>query len=240
MAVRIGHASTGENGGRNNVAGDQTGKEVKISNWYKNNWNLILRPKTSELAEEMARVCEFLCKHPYVGYDMNDRNTLHSLLKSKNYDLNALDKPVGTDCSAFMTLCAIASGVSTLEYTSNAPVCSTMERAFKAIGMFFVIKDKNITNSDKYLQKGDIIVNTSKHTVMALDDGKCFNYVLNGMKGLNVVKVQIRLASKGYQVGEIDGDCGVKTVNAIKAFQKDNGLEVDGIVGKNTWKMIEG
>ena len=234
MAIRIGHASTGENGGRNNKAGDQTGKEVKVSNWYANNWNVILRPKSADLAEEMAHICEYLCFNPYVGYDMNQRNTLHTLLKKNGYNLNGITEPVETDCSAFMTVCAIAAGVNTLEYSNNAPVCSTMEQYFKPTGKFFVIKEKKITNSDKYLQRGDIIINTKKHTVMALDNGKNHRYVFEGMKGLNVAWLQMRLASKGYQVGNIDGDCGIKTVTAIKTFQREHGLEVDGIAGPAT------
>ncbi len=31
---------------------------------------------------------------------------------------------------------------------------------------------------------------------------------------------------------------GPKTKDAVKAFQKDNGLSVDGIVGPNTWKSL--
>jgi len=33
----------------------------------------------------------------------------------------------------------------------------------------------------------------------------------------------------------VDGDFGSKTESAVKAYQKKNGLTVDGIVGRNTW-----
>ena len=36
----------------------------------------------------------------------------------------------------------------------------------------------------------------------------------------------------------VDGDFGDKTRSAVKKFQKENGLEVDGIVGPKTWAMI--
>lgn len=39
---------------------------------------------------------------------------------------------------------------------------------------------------------------------------------------------------------EVDGLCGPKTVAAIKAYQKKNGLTADGIVGVKTWKKILG
>ena len=237
--IQIGHASTGENGGRNNAAGDQTGKEVKISNWYANGWNQILRPKTQELAEKMATICETLCRNECIGYDMNQRNTLHTELKKLGYDISKLNTLCETDCSAFMTVIAIAAGVTGLEYTTNAPVCSTMKGPFKGTGKFYVIEDKKITNSDKYLNRGDILINTKKHTVMALNNGSCYNECFIGVKGYSVLSLQKKLASKGYTVGTIDGDFGKKTDDAVRMFQMDNCLTVDGIVGPNTWKALK-
>jgi murein L,D-transpeptidase YcbB/YkuD len=34
------------------------------------------------------------------------------------------------------------------------------------------------------------------------------------------------------------GVFGPKTNDAVRQFQRDNGLQVDGIVGKNTWKAL--
>ncbi|MBV1821885.1 N-acetylmuramoyl-L-alanine amidase, partial [Bacteroidales bacterium MSK.15.36] len=50
----------------------------------------------------------------------------------------------------------------------------------------------------------------------------------------NVKIIQENLMEKGYMVGsyEADGYFGTATFNAIKKFQRDNGLMVDGIVGK--------
>ena len=42
----------------------------------------------------------------------------------------------------------------------------------------------------------------------------------------------------GYYSGNIDGILGTKSVQAIKNFQRDYGLTVDGIVGKNTLKAL--
>ncbi|NSJ92046.1 peptidoglycan-binding protein, partial [Coprococcus sp. MSK.21.13] len=56
----------------------------------------------------------------------------------------------------------------------------------------------------------------------------------------NVKIIQENLMEKGYMVGsyEADGYFGTATFNAIKKFQRDNGLMVDGIVGKETWDRL--
>ncbi|RXM73682.1 N-acetylmuramoyl-L-alanine amidase [Clostridium tetani] len=59
-------------------------------------------------------------------------------------------------------------------------------------------------------------------------------------KDNNVKIIQENLMEKGYMVGsyEADGYFGTATFNAIKKFQRDNGLTVDGIVGRDTWKRL--
>ncbi|MBQ7885062.1 MAG: spore cortex-lytic enzyme [Clostridia bacterium] len=47
-------------------------------------------------------------------------------------------------------------------------------------------------------------------------------------------QVQQKLKDLGYYNGAVDGIFGAKTVQAVKNFQRDYGLTVDGIVGKNT------
>ena len=51
-------------------------------------------------------------------------------------------------------------------------------------------------------------------------------------------QVQQRLKELGYYNGAIDGIFGSQTISAIKRFQSDYGLKVDGIVGKNTLNKL--
>lgn len=46
--------------------------------------------------------------------------------------------------------------------------------------------------------------------------------------------IQQKLKNLGYYTGNIDGILGPLSLSAIKRFQKDNGLVVDGIVGPKT------
>jgi serralysin len=59
-------------------------------------------------------------------------------------------------------------------------------------------------------------------------------------KGPAVASLQQCLVKLGYNLGSasVDGDFGPLTDAAVKKFQKDRGLVVDGIVGKNTWREI--
>lgn len=43
MSIKIGQASLGETGGRNQQPGNQTGRELNISNWYNGRWLGVLR-----------------------------------------------------------------------------------------------------------------------------------------------------------------------------------------------------
>ena len=55
-----------------------------------------------------------------------------------------------------------------------------------------------------------------------------------GSSGENVKKVQERLIKFGYLSGVADGKYGEATRNAVRWFQKNNGLTVDGKVGPAT------
>lgn len=59
-----------------------------------------------------------------------------------------------------------------------------------------------------------------------------------GSSGPVVKQLQQRLQEKGFNPGSIDGVFGLGTKAAVRAFQKANGLEPDGIVGQQTWKAL--
>ncbi len=59
-----------------------------------------------------------------------------------------------------------------------------------------------------------------------------------GSRGGEVKEVQRRLKQWGYYDGAIDGIYGPKTVEAVKAFQRKNGLTPDGIAGRATYVAL--
>ncbi len=63
--------------------------------------------------------------------------------------------------------------------------------------------------------------------------------VQHGSRGKAVVELQQALVDAGYEL-EVDGDFGDATDAAVREFQADNELDVDGIVGEETWAALAG
>ena len=59
-----------------------------------------------------------------------------------------------------------------------------------------------------------------------------------GNSGVYVTFLQQLLESNLIPVGGIDGIFGSRTLSAVRTFQENNGLSVDGIVGPNTWNAL--
>lgn len=55
-----------------------------------------------------------------------------------------------------------------------------------------------------------------------------------GSTGDEVIQLQSKLKSLGFEPGTVDGDFGPKTTTAVIDFQKSNGLPGDGVVGQQT------
>lgn len=245
--MRIGHASIDENKkARGGKAGDQTGKEVCIRDFYKKPWKYLLRCNDPARAEKMAHACETMCKNDCIGYDQSGRLTLSKELMALNWNYELLKNKCECDCSSFMVSCVQCSGIDIPYASGNAPTTSTMVNVFKKTGYFDVIQS-DIINDTAYLKRGDILVGApGTHTVMVLDDGAAKHIqtrrtLKRGMSGSDVILVQKILVKEGYDIGKcgIDGQFGKDTEKAVKAFQKDKCLTIDGIVGVNTWCMLE-
>ena len=256
MAVLIGHASIDENGkAKGGLAGDQTGKEVCTRSWYDKEWDSVLRPKTSALAENSARICETICENELVGYDQNQRNSLWTAYKNSG-KISPITK-CECDCSSFMTYCAILGGAN-ITYGSNAPTTSTMVSKFKASGNYDVLTDEKYLKSSDYLKRGDILVKKGSHTIMVLTDGAKANTSSYSIGIITVPQATIKKGAKGDNVRElqtalntlfasgltVDGSFGTKTFNAVKTTQqtlKNAGLytnTIDGIFGPNNRKAL--
>ena len=72
---------------------------------------------------------------------------------------------------------------------------------------------------------------------LALLTALCINaFALSksGSRGEEVKKIQTKLKNWGYYNGSVDGVYGWQTENAVRSFQKKNGLTADGVAGEKT------
>lgn len=257
MAVKIGSARIGENGritgGR---PGDQTGKEVSTQNWYRHSkgWR-VLRCNIPEARAYIAQAMKNACANSDIGYNQNERNTLYSNVKSANFDTSKTTKKVNTDCSALVRVCVLYGLWKVGKEISIGDFYTANEASYLLkSGCFKELTGSKYTNSSSYLCAGDVLVTKTKgHTVIVLNDGSqaeddapAIKYELgerilrNGDEGDDVKQLQFYLIQLGYSCGSYgaDGDFGDATEIALKRFQKDYKLEVDGEYGPLSHKAL--
>ena len=78
------------------------------------------------------------------------------------------------------------------------------------------------------------IVFTVNIFINALAQTAAADLYKKGSSGEVVTQVQTRLKNWGYYFGSVDGVYGSKTEEAVRYFQRKNGLSVDGQVGNQT------
>ncbi len=63
-----------------------------------------------------------------------------------------------------------------------------------------------------------------------------YTQLSSGSRGDEVKKLQQALVDAGYNIGTagVDGSYGPDTTAAVKKYQQDKGLQVDGIAGEKT------
>ena len=253
----ISNSGKNENGGvYGGKPGDQTGQERQIRTWYNRPWNCVLRYPDAKVRDLIADYAEAAAKNNKIGYNQLKRLTFWEQLKKVGYNPADIKTACDADCSA--GVCAIVKAVGyklnlpKLQNISESLVTSQMRAAFKKAG-FSVLTVSKYLSSDKYLLRGDILLNDQHHTAINLTNGSATTttascpfaeptyYISRGSTGNGAKWVQWQLKRHGYDIGAsgIDGIVGSKTDAAIRKFQKDKGLEVDGIVGPITRKELK-
>jgi len=244
--VKISNSGSDEHGNyKGGAAGDNTGKEWQIRSWYNRPWNCVLRHPDPEVRACLAELATKAANNNKIGYDQYQRETYWKELQKVSYDPSKITTACEADCSAGVIANVKAAGhilgkpelqnVS-CTYTGN------MRAGLTAAGFACLTEAKYLTSS-VYLVAGDILLNDKHHTATAVTNGTqadgdvIMPLIKKGSQGDAVKKLQQALNAKGYKLTE-DGDFGAKTEAAVKAFQKANGLEVDGEVGEKTWGAL--
>lgn len=238
--------------------GDQTGREWQIRTWYNRPWKCVLHHPDAKVRALIAEYAEQAAKNNLIGYNQLNRNSFWAALKKAGTPAK-INVACDADCSA--GVCGIVKavgytlGIDKLKAVSEKLVTSQMRAALKKAGFSVYTASKYLT-SDKYLARGDILLNDAHHTAINLANGTTSktttapaasknpysepNYtVMRGSTGSGVKWVQWELTRIKYSVGSsgIDGIYGKDTFAAVLKFQKkwfSSSKEWDGIVGPKT------
>ena len=260
MAVLIGHASISEKGTIEGAKGDSTGKEVCTRTWYSKPWSYMAIHPDPDVRERHAKAVEAACANNMIGYGQSDRNTLNAQAKKVDYDLSRIKTKCNCDCSSLQNVAAVAAGAQGVSYGGNGWTTSSMRAALEKAG-YKIITASAYLASSAYCVRGAIYVKPGSHTVCGLSNGSKASQTLKkvgasgsassgsgesrilkrGMTGADVEDMQQGLIKAGYSCGGCgaDGEFGADTEAALKEFQADRGLEVDGQYGPLSKAALE-
>lgn len=161
-------------------AGDQTGTEYQIMNWYSRPWLCVLRFNDAKIAAMIADMATKAAQNNLIGYDQgtagnsNDRYSFWRHLKASNYDPAQITVACESDCSA--STAAIVKGAgyrlnnARLKAVSIYLTTRNMRAAMKIAGAKVLTDRKYLTSGD-YLKAGDILLNDNHHVAIAVTTG---------------------------------------------------------------------
>jgi murein L,D-transpeptidase YcbB/YkuD len=158
---------------------------------------------------------------------------------------------VGIGKSKYVSIWAVlrrrAMAEPNLQKGSTDPAVRDLQEALKALGynpgpIDGVFGDTTEAAVKAFQQARGITTDgiVGKVTWINIDEADQSEPVLKiGSTGLPVRRAQKRMSLVGYDVGGVDGRYGTSTEAAVKMLQQQRGLAVDGVVGPQTWSVID-
>lgn len=168
MSVKIAHAVGDENGkARGGKAGDQTGKEILVTNWYKRTggWEVYLECTDKALAKIAADFAVRIANDDSFGYDQDQRTTAYKAILAAGGNIEAAaDSEL--DCSVLVFIAYKLAGLDiAIGYTGN------LEARFLATGLFIAHREPKYLTSGDYATVGGIYLASGKHTAIVVTNG---------------------------------------------------------------------
>lgn len=171
----ISNSGSDENGAYSGgQAGDQTGKEWRMRDWYNRPWTCVLRYPDQKVALKLAQLAIDAALNDHVGYDQSQNRTYLAQLKTMGWEPSRITVNCEADCSAGVcanvTAAGYLLGIKALQnhtgtYTGN------MRSALTKAGFKLLTDSKYLTSGD-YLLPGDILLNDGHHTATNVTIGK--------------------------------------------------------------------
>ena len=224
-------------------AGDQTGREWQIKNWYDRPWDMVLRHPDPKVRESIASNAEKAAANDNIGYNQGNRVSFYTQLKAAGWDPSKISKPCDSDCSAGVLGCVVAAGHQCgdkkLQAVNPNGYTGSMRAQLTAAG-FQVLTDSKYLHSPDYLLRGDILLNEVHHTCTNLTNGAksgAEEAAAPAKPQINPVcgtcKVQLHQFLVGAKHPEIRAI--QRILNSLGYKGKDGKiLDVDGELGDNT------
>ena len=203
-------------------AGDQTGNEWRIRDWYNSNWKCVARHPDAKIREMIASYAEKAAKNNHIGYDQWQRYTYWENLVENNYNPEAISKDCETDCSAGIAANLKAIGYVTgndgLKGVPTNMVTQNARSYLRKAGFSILTANKYLSSPDQLL-RGDILLNDDHHMATNITNGskiqndssipapkksveEIANEVIKGLWG-NGSDRKNRLESAGYNYQEV-------------------------------------
>lgn len=220
MISNCGHDENGRySGGK---AGDQTGTEWRVINWYNRPWKCVLRHPNADVRAMIASMAKAAANNNLIGYDQSQRATFWTNLADSNYDPAQITVACEADCSsgvaAIVKGAGYRLGIDALKKVSTACYTGNLRAALKAAG-FEVLTESKYLTSDAYLFAGDILLNDNAHVATNLTTGSKASGTSAPSKSINEVAKEVingkwgngsdrtnRLAAAGYDAKAVQNE----------------------------------
>jgi peptidoglycan hydrolase-like protein with peptidoglycan-binding domain len=134
-----------------------------------------------------------------------------------------------------------------LKLGSNDSAVRDLQEALKVLGFdpgpadgIFGAKTESAVKA--FQQACEIVADgvVGRVTWINIDEADQSHPVLTaGSTGLPVRRLQSRMSAVGFDTGGVDGRFGAKTETAVRKLQQNFNLSVDGVVGPQTWQVVD-
>ena len=247
MISNCGHDENGRySGGK---AGDQTGTEWRVINWYNRPWKCVLRHPNADVRAMIASMAKAAANNNLIGYDQSQRGTFWTNLADSNYDPAQITVACEADCSsgvaAIVKGAGYRLGIDALKKVSTACYTGNLRAALKTAG-FEVLTESKYLTSDAYLFAGDILLNDNAHVATNLTTGSKASGTSAPSKSINEVAKEVingkwgngsdrtnRLAAAGYDAKAVQNEVNrILKGNATTPSKSINEVAKEVINGK--------
>lgn len=175
----------------------------------------------------------------YIGDEGPDVKKLQEALKILGYYTMRADGVYGDGTTAAVALFQQAGSLEADGIAGKATIRAIFGKCAKKADITvsgrnaLSANNADTTSSNKQIHQENIVETFA-------EIGSAPSACEEGDSGKDVIKLQQALYLLGYYTGSIDGDYGAKTTAAIKRFQKNRGMNADGVAGSGTIRVLFG